>query len=416
VRIFHEHFLMMLRTLIFLLALGPVVCHAMDTDPQANPIVEGVQCSGNLATSCELIRSQSGIAVGKELDDIQVENARLRLEGLTQFRSVQIHLIKGSRKHWVVVVIDVVESAPITTAFAAGALLQFPLHADETGVIAGRVTNNDLFNSGNALDFAVVAARPIDGNGSSEYSARLEYREPRLFDSHTFFFTAGAFYSQSSFVENFNIPLNVPDGTLGGSSSGKGGGIDFSIGMHIGSYSYATAGYRYLPNANSGGNFLVSDGIFTTLNSTGNNVMLFTLGRNTEDDPSFPTHGWLLHAYDGFDPISHGDFGGVLVRGTWRAGENSYWTFQARPFDNFRSLFDDDLGASLVYSHNFSANTEAGARRARWYVGPGLTNLGHFYGEHYFDVGVKAGVRLETKYLGTVNLYLLATYPVHAGN
>ena len=417
-RIFHERFSTMLRTLLFLLALCPGLCSAIEADTQANPIVEGVQCNGNLATSCELIRRQSGIVVGRELDDIQVENARLRLEGLTKFRSVRIHLIKGSQKHWVIVVIDVVESSPITTAFAAGALLQLPLHSDETGVVAGRITDYDLLGSGNVLDFAMVAARPIDGGGSDEYSARLEYRDPRLFGSHTFFFTAGAFYSRSSFVENFNVPTNSPLPQPIASSSGGGGGVDFSVGMHIGTYSYVTAGYRYLVQLNHSGqgdDFLISDGIFTTLNSAPGDAVLVTLGRNTEDDPSFPTHGWLLHAYDGFDPISRGDFAGVLVRGTWGAGENAYWTFQARPFDNFRSLFDDDLGVSIVYTHNFSADTGAGSRRARWYVGPGATNLGHFYGDHYLDVGVKAGVRLETKYFGTVNFYLLATYPVRGG-
>jgi hypothetical protein len=35
---------------------------------------------------------------------------------------------------------------------------------------------------------------------------------------------------------------------------------------------------------------------------------------------------------------------------------------------------------------------------------------------HYLDFGLKAGVRLETKYFGTVNFYLIASYPVHAGN
>jgi hypothetical protein len=177
-----------------------------------------------------------------------------------------------------------------------------------------------------------------------------------------------------------------------------------------------TAGYRYLPNSNSGDNFLVSDGIFTTLNRTGGDLALFTIGRNTEDDPSFPTHGWLLHAYDGVNVTSRGQVAGVLVRGTWSAGEDSYWTVQTRPFDSFRSLFDDDLGASLVYARDLSIKSESGFRRARWYVGPGITNLGHINGAHYVEVGAKAGFRLETKYFGTVNFYLIATYPVNAGN
>ena len=138
----------LLRVCLLLWALCPLASGAVDAGPDTNPLIEGVQCTGNVATSCALIRSQAGIVVGKELDEAQVEAARLRLEGLTQFRSVRIHLIKGSQKHRVVVVIDVVESSPITTAFAAGSLWQFPQHSgDVTGLLAGRVTDYDLFRS-----------------------------------------------------------------------------------------------------------------------------------------------------------------------------------------------------------------------------------------------------------------------------
>lgn len=401
----------MKRALLLLLALCPVLCRAVEPDAQVTPIVEGVQCSGNLATTCELIRRQSGILVGKELDDIQVENARLRLEGLSKFRSVRIHLVKGTQKHWVIVVIDVVEASPLATAFAAGALLQFPHASGETAVLAGRVTDYDLFGSGKSLDFAMVAAQPITGGGGDQYAARLEYRDPHLLGSSTFFFTAGAFYSQSS----FNLTRFV-NPALGTTDSGSGSGFDFSVGMHLGTYSYVTAGYRYLVQLNHSGegdDFLISDGIFTTLNSAPGDAVLVTAGRNTEDDPSFPTHGWLLHAYNIFNPTSRGDNAGVLIRGTWRAGENAWWTFQTRPFDSYRSLFDDDLGVSISYSHELSANDGERSHRARWYVGPGFTNVGEYYTQRFFEVGAKAGVRFETKHFGTVNLYLIATYPVH---
>ena len=401
VRIFHERLTKMIRPLLFLLALCPILCRAVEPEAQVTPIVESVQCNGNLATPCELIRRQSGIVAGKELDDIQVENARLRLEGLTKFRSVRIHLVKGSQKHWVIVVIDVVEASPLATAYAAGALLNFP---GQTGVLAARVTNYDLFGSGKSLDLAIVAA-PTSGGGTDEYAARLEYRDPRLFGSHTFFFTAGAFYSQSSFDVTNSLP-----------GHGNGTGVDFSVGMHLGTYSYVTAGYRRLVNSNnSGDDFLLSDGIFTTLNSAPGNAVLFTVGRNTEDDPSFPTHGWLLHAYDILNPNARSDNAGVLIRGTWRAGDNAYWTFQTRPFDNYRSLFDDDLGISIAYSHSLFSDAEAGSRRARWYVGPGVTNLGSTFSFHY-EAGARAGVRLETKHFGTVNFYVIVTHPFSRQN
>ena len=415
-RNFHERITKMIRPLLFLLALCPVLCRAVETDALATPIVEDVQCSGNLATPCELIRRQSGIVAGKELDDTQVQDARLRLEGLTRFRSVQIHLIKGSYKHWVVVVIEVVEASPLATAYAAGALLQFPQHGGQTGVAAGRITDYDLFGTGKSLDLAVVAAWPTSSGGTEEYAARLEYRDPRLFGSRMFFFTAGAFYSQSSF--NFAyFTDDITHVSLDERANGNGDGVDFSFGMHLDSYSYVTAGYRYLVHSyNSGNDFLLSDGIYTTLNSSPGDVMLFTVGRNTEDDPSFPTHGWLLHAYDILNPSSRSDAAGVLVRGTWRAGDDGYWTFQARPFDNYRSLFDDDLGVSISYSHSLFSSAGAGSRRARWYIGPGATNLGHIYGVHYIEFGAKAGVRLETKYFGTVNFYVIATYSRPAWN
>ena len=403
----------MMRALLLLLALGPILCRAVEPDAQVTPIVEGVQCGGNLVTSCELIRRQSGIVVGKELDDIQVENARLRLEGLTKFRSVRIHLAKGTQKHWVIVVIDVVEASPLATAFAAGALLQLPHSTGESGVLAGRVTDYDLLGSGRSLDFAMVAAQPITGGYGNEYAARLEYRDPHLLGSSSFFFTAGAFYSQSSF--NVAAIVNPALGPAD-AGSGSGTGFDFSVGMHLDTYAYVTAGYRYLVQLNHtgrGDDFLISDGIFTTLNSAPGDAVLVTAGRNTEDDPSFPTRGWLLHAYNIFNPTSKEDNAGVLVRSTWRAGENAWWTFQARPFDSYRSLFDDDLGVSISYSHQLFTSDGERLRRARWYVGPGVTNIGEYYTQRFIEVGAKAGVRFETKHFGTVNLYLIATYPVH---
>jgi outer membrane protein assembly factor BamA len=395
-----------LRACLFLLALCPAWSFALDPGPEDESYVEGIQCNGNVATSCELIRTQAGITVGKALDEIQVENARLRLETLPNFRTVQIHLIKGSHKHWVIVVIDVIEVDPVATAFAAGTLTQIAGKSAAVETLAGRIADHDLFGSGKALDLSFVLARPFVGGGGQENALRLQYSDPRLLDSRRFFFTAGAFYTQSSFLASGASALFIGSGNY--RTFGAGG--DFSVGMHLDTYSYVTFGYRYLHNAGGSDPFLLFDGAIQTFNESPGNVLLLTVGRNSEDDSSFPTHGWLLHVYDDLGP-SGDNFAGLVVRGTWRAGDEAYWTFQARPFDNFRSAFDDDLGVSIVYSHNLFANSQPGAiRRARLYAGPGFTNLGKTFGLHDYQIGVKAGVRLETKYLGTVNLYVIATH------
>ena len=107
-----------------------------------------------------MIRLHADITVGKPLDEIQVGNARLRLSTLPNFRNVRIHLIKGSHRHWVIVVIDVTEANSITSAFAVGTLAKVGSQGAAVETFAARVTNHDLFGSGKTLDLSVVLAKP----------------------------------------------------------------------------------------------------------------------------------------------------------------------------------------------------------------------------------------------------------------
>ena len=156
----------------------------------------------------------------------------------------------------------------------------------------GGLPNHDLFGSGKTLDLSVVLARPFEGGGGQEYAARLQYSDPTLFDSRKYFFTAGAFYTQA------DLRFTSPSGLLAGSRElpelGRRGRF---FGRHASRHVFVCdGGYRYLQNTARNDQYLVSDGVIQTFNSSPGNVLLFTVGRNTEDDPSFPTHGWLLHA------------------------------------------------------------------------------------------------------------------------
>jgi hypothetical protein len=49
-----------------------------------------------------------------------------------------------------------------------------------------------------------------------------------------------------------------------------------------------------------------------------------------------------------------------------------------------------------------------GIRRGRWYLELGLSNAGYTNtGSQIREVGVKAGIRMETRSLGLINLYLM---------
>ena len=169
------------RVCLVLLALWPAWSFAADADPPPdNPYVEGIQCNGNVSTSCELIRTQSGITVGRPLDEIQVDNARLRLETLPNFRAVQIHLVKGSHKHWVIVVIDVTEANPIASAFAAQLtpLLQGgELGVDLKGASLPPTLRKDLVSGlTNRIVIRVTLLRPGAAGGTTARRLRHKIR------------------------------------------------------------------------------------------------------------------------------------------------------------------------------------------------------------------------------------------------
>jgi hypothetical protein len=52
------------------------------------------------------------------------------------------------------------------------------------------------------------------------------------------------------------------------------------------------------------------------------------------------------------------------------------------------------------------------SRRARWYIGPGLTRYGFTAsGSRLYEAGVRAGVRFETKSFGIVSFYAVIDAP-----
>ena len=388
---------------VFALLIGSAHCFARDIDPDTKLIVQDIQCRGNVSTACSFIRGHLYLAAGEQLNEGQVEDAKLRLSALPNFKSVDIHLEKGSQKGSVIVVIEVAEASPFSSALVLGTSFR---DGTDMQMLAARISDHNLWGAGKTVDLLLVADLPINHRASKDFASRLEYFDPQLFGSNRYFLATGLFYSRSTF--------NFSGGDL---SSGGDGGVDLSLGRRFGSFSYVTAGFRYLFNpavnsrdlsADKRNRYLAFDGNLTTLtDSSGSRVLLFTYGRNSEDDPVFPTRGWMFHIYDDWAPREHVHFAGAEARVTWRSGGNSFWTAQTRPFNDFNAPFDDDLGTSVTYARSInSSGFFSGIQRGRWYVGPGITVIAH----NRFEVGVKAGIRLETRSFGLVNLYVIGSH------
>jgi outer membrane protein assembly factor BamA len=392
--------------LVLTMAFAPTCSLARGSDQETNLVVQDIECRGNVSTSCSFIRGHLYLRVGGLLDEDEVKDAKLRLSALPNFRSVDIHLEKGSEKGRVVIVIEVAEADPFTMALVLGT--SFRRDAD-IQTLAARFSDHNLFGAGKILDLLVVGDAAVTHKAAREYATRLEYFDPQLFGSNRYFLATGLFYSKSA--------ANFPESST---LNNGGAGVDASLGRRFGSFSYATIGYRYIFNSAidyqyypyNNNRFLAFDGNLTTLTDSAQKVLLFTYGRNSEDDSSFPTRGWMFHLYDNWDPSGHGHFAGAEARATWRGGSNSFWTVQTRPFNDFEAPFDDDFGTSVTYARSIEASDHLGGiRRGRWYVGPGVTVINHAT----LEVGMKAGIRLDTKYLGIVNLYAIGSRGVHIG-
>jgi outer membrane protein assembly factor BamA len=396
------------------LSFAPSGSLARGSDQETNLVVQDIECRGNLSTSCSFIRGHLYLRVGGLLDEDEVKDAKLRLSALPNFRSVDIHLEKGSEKGRVVVVIEVAEANSFTMALVLGTSFR-----QDTNIqtLAARFSDHNLFGTGKILDLLVVGDAAVTKKAARDYATRLGYFDPQLFGSNRYFLATGVFYSKSAYDFPSSSTLN-----------NSGAGVDASLGRRFGSFSYATIGYRYIFNSSlnyyrynpyyyyyphNNNQFLAFDGNLTTLTDSSKSVLLFTYGRNSEDDSWFPTHGWMFHVYDNWDPPNHGNFAGAEARATWRAGSNSFWTVQTRPFTDFRAPFDDDFGTSLTFARSIEGSDHLGGiRRGRWYAGPGVTVVNH----RTLELGMKAGIRLDTRYLGIVNLYAIGSRTVHTGS
>jgi outer membrane protein assembly factor BamA len=374
------------------------------------PVIERIECRGNAATSCEFIRGHLYLTAGRRLDEEEIRNGKLRLSAVATFKSVDIYLEKGSEKGRVVVVIEVSEASPFTAAWQLG-VSDRELNVYEPGApgrlietFAARLADSNLFGAGKVLDLLMVGDRY--GATTSEYALRLGYLDPQLFGSQRYFLLTGVFDSHAE----YDLPFVTQ--YPGVEPADNAAGADLSLGRRIGSFAYATIGYRYIFNAPSvigtAGPFLVSDGTLTTLVPSPRQGLLITLGRSTEDDASFPTHGWMLHVYDVWDPEQNSHTYGGQIRATFQSSPNSFWTLEARPVSNlaqFTVPFDDELEFSASYAHTLGAST-----RSRWYLGPGFSAFGRDrYGFDHYEVGGKLGLRLETQTFGVVNLYIIGS-------
>jgi outer membrane protein assembly factor BamA len=375
---------------------APLACFAK---PIENPhlITQAVRCRGNQATSCEFIRSHLYLHEGDAVSEDEIRNAELRLASLRNFDSVAIHLEKGAVRDSAVVVIDVTEASPIATELLVGASARLESIRQ---VIAGRIAHQNLFGTGKVADLTVLAVTPYGGDATQEdYDVTLRYADPNLFGMAKYFAIASVGWQNDHRRD-----------VHGNFSNFEGAQLDVRVGRRFGDFSYITLGIAYRPNVDWIFGEWKRDGRFEIEQRDSDYGLSVIYGWNSEDDLYFPTTGSSFHIGAGWDfgSGSPENRSHIQYRKTWRLAHGLVaLKIGGGPSPEYRTSFEESQLLALNYSRPLQTPH---VTRGRWYVEPGFGWTGRdSQGDVIYEIGAKAGVRLELPGWGIIDLYVMGS-------
>ena len=289
-------------------------------------IIDDIKCTGNSSTDCDFITKKYYQNVGDVLNPDEIEDAKLRLGTLIQFKSTRIHLEKGSQRGYVVVVFDITEASNIqydvgyryekkkdrnklgSCAYSsierAGICFGGNTINDTAGHIwTGKITDFNFLGQGKELSFSVeksylnrknsmttdsqmkfwaltkypeldFTSRDIMQFDDENNNYKLAYYDPHLFGSAKYYFRASI--GKINNFSDFKLQRDYFDGSMergNGSSKYLSENMDMSLGRRFASHSFVSFNIEYNSNARP------------------QNSYTLDYGWNSEDDLLFPTRG-----------------------------------------------------------------------------------------------------------------------------
>jgi len=397
----------LLLKMVLVLALSPALAFAQLEEP-APLTVEDVRCRGNSLTDCRLILRHVYLTRGGNLDERELENARLRLSALSSFEKVDILLEKGVRRGAVIVVVEVTEASPFAAETVASAGY---IRSAYTVDLGHRWSHQNLFGTGKILDFTIRGTLPIDGPRQEGFGAQLQYIDPHLFDSQRYYLFGGVRFTDDRFKFG-NDAFN----DAGDFSRTDLFGVSLGVGRRLWGFSYVSASLQYRFNADVAFRFSAPDGSIESGRETSRFGWSFTYGWNSEDDPYFPTQGSRFFLSTGTAGPDN-EFA-IGYRRHWRAANQGSWSFNlGRPArTDVRPSLEQSMPISFGYARQLQLEPLDQRSRARWFVELGLVD---FRDSDQLglqtEVGIKAGIRILHRSFGVIDLSLIGTTSVGLG-
>ncbi|MFK7998705.1 MAG: BamA/TamA family outer membrane protein [Polyangiales bacterium] len=213
--------------------------------------LEGIEVRGpDRRTRSRVIQSYIPLQVGDIVDpeDPMIEAIEWRLRGTGWFSQVSVHLERGQRRNWVVLVVDVVERNTIvveqlTFGISEGLNGSLDLDVDRHFYAGATIAETNLLGTGARLALSGLGSRRARG-------LRLEYEDPRLLPGQmalraSFFYNnAREYFGNEPLVESI-CPEEVPECEPNNAVVFyKRGGISIGTGRNLGSSTRLTIDWR----------------------------------------------------------------------------------------------------------------------------------------------------------------------------
>jgi outer membrane protein assembly factor BamA len=367
---------------ILLLLLAPLAALAQ-APPDPPLVVESLECRGNVSTSCSFILGQLYLSAGDRVDEEEIQNAKLRLLWLRNFRSVSIYLEKGSQRGLARVVVEVVEASAVSKEATLGFAAQDDVL---TQLVQGRWTDNNLFGNGKVLDLNAAFLIPVAGDKTRESVAQLSYIDPHLFDSKRYYFSAD--------VAWLDVDIDKENGDR---IDFKQLALDLNFGRRFWDFSYFTAGYQYRPISDRFWSIRQSDGHFDVREDRSRNSLVVAYGWNSQDSQYFPTRGSSFRFTLATARGRADENAGFGYSNVWTTASGNTWV---------ASMGGPPFGTRIELQHPITPIADG--KQARTFLQLGGGKLG--YNDHggvIYTAGFAAGVRFDSRRFGVVTLYVL---------
>ncbi len=137
-------------------------------DQGAKAYVERIEIRGNVRTRDYVIRREFDVSEGDAFNQVLIQRAKRRLEGLGFFETVEVATAPGTEADQVVLVVDVIEKS--TGEFSVGA--GYSTGGDNAGPsVEGAITERNFLGRGQFIKFSA-------GGGKDSRDYQLSFTEP----------------------------------------------------------------------------------------------------------------------------------------------------------------------------------------------------------------------------------------------